>query len=101
MMPWVTVLSRPNGDPIATTSWPTLRSAELPSDAAASPVLPSALMTARSVFGSVPMISALVLVPSLKATVMVPSSPATSTTWLLVRMSPSLLMMMPVPEPDS
>ena len=52
MMPLVTVLSRPNGEPIATTSWPTLRSAELPSVAGVRPDLPSALMTARSVSGS-------------------------------------------------
>ena len=39
MMPLVTVLSRPNGEPIATTSWPTLRSAELPSVAGVRPGL--------------------------------------------------------------
>ena len=39
------------------------------------------------------------VVPSLKLTVMVPLSPAPATTWLLVRILPSLLRMMPEPEP--
>lgn len=101
-MPLVTVLSRPNGEPIATTSWPTLRSLELPSVAAVRPDWPSALITARSVTGSRPTMSALAVLPSLNDTVTEPPSAAASTTWLLVRMSPSLEMMMPVPlPPDS
>ena len=99
MMPLVTVLSRPNGEPIATTSWPTFRSADVPSVAGWRPLLPSALMTARSVTASRPRISAFALVPSLNATVIDPPSAADSTTWLLVRIWPSLLMMMPVPDP--
>ena len=72
----------------------------MPSVAGWRPLLPSALMTARSVTASRPRISAFALLPSLNATVIdPPSSAADSTTWLLVRIWPSLLMMMPVPDP--
>ncbi len=60
---------------------------------------PSAWMTATSVTGSVPMTLARLVVPSLKLTVMVALSPAPVTTWLLVRILPSLLRMIPEPEP--
>ena len=56
-------------------------------------------MTAVSVSGSVPTTVALADVPSLKKTVIEPPSPAIAATWLLVRISPSELRMMPEPEP--
>ena len=100
-MPVVTVDSRPNGEPIATTVWPTLTSLELPSVAVGRSLTPSALMTATSVATSRPTIVALAFVPSLKATVIEPPSAAASTTWLFVRILPSSLMTTPVPVPDS
>ena len=63
------------------------------------PETPSALITAVSVSGSVPTTLALAEEPSLKKTVIVPPSPAIAATWLLVRISPSELRMMPDPEP--
>src|SRR6478735_5521857 len=98
-MPLVTVESRPNGEPIATTPSPTLRSADLPMVAGVRAETPSALMTAVSVSGSVPTTLALADEPSLKKTVIDPPSPAIAATWLLVRISPSELRMMPDPEP--
>ena len=67
-MPLVTVDSRPNGEPIATTPSPTLRSPDLPMVAGVRPETPSALITAVSVSGSVPTMLALADVPSLKET---------------------------------
>ena len=100
-MPLVTVDSRPNGDPIATTPWPTARSEDLPIVAGVRPETPSALITAVSVSGSVPRILAFADDPSLNDTEMLPELPAIATTWLLVRISPSELRMMPDPEPAS
>ena len=65
-MPLVTVESRPKGAPNATTSWPTSRLADCPMVAAVRSLTPSALITAVSVSGSVPRISAGALVPSSK-----------------------------------
>ena len=59
----------------------------------------SALMSAVSVSGSVPSTCASAWLPSLKVTRSVPPSPASSTTWLLVRIWPSELRMMPEPDP--
>ena len=56
-------------------------------------------MSAVSVSGSVPSTFASVCVPSLKVTRRLPPSPASSTTWLLVRIWPSELRMMPEPDP--
>ena len=56
-------------------------------------------MTARSVTGSRPTIVAEWLVPSLKVTRSEPPSAAPATTWLLVRIRPSLSMITPVPSP--
>ena len=98
-MPVVTVESRPNGDPIATTAWPTWSESEEPIVAGVRPLTSSAWITAVSVSGSVPTIVALACEPSLKDTCTSPESPATSTTWLLVRICPSELKMMPEPEP--
>ena len=53
-MPLVTVDSRPNGEPIATTASPTLRSPDEPIVAGVRPETPSAWITAVSVSGSVP-----------------------------------------------
>ena len=98
-MPLVTVASRPNGEPTATTCWPTSRLSDLPMVAAVRSLTPSALITAVSVSGSVPRMVAAALVPSAKSTVILPLSPATSTTWLLVRIVPSEVRMMPEPDP--
>ena len=98
-MPLVTVDSSPNGEPIATTSWPTSRLPDLPMVAGVRSLTPSALISAVSVSGSVPSTVASAVEPSLNATEMLPPSPAASTTWLLVRISPSELRMMPEPEP--
>ncbi len=100
-MPLVTVASSPNGDPIATTFSPTAIFFDVLMVAGCRPDTPSALMTARSVTGSVPMTRAFLAVPSLKLTDISPCWPATEATWLLVRISPSELMMMPEPEPCS
>ena len=100
-MPLVTVDSRPNGEPIATTPWPTARSEDLPIVAGVRPLTFSAWITAVSVSGSVPRTLALAEVPSLKETEMLPEPPAIATTWLLVRIWPSELRMMPEPEPAS
>ncbi len=100
-MPLVTVASRPNGEPIATTFSPTAIFFAVLIVAGRRPETPSALMTARSVTGSVPTTRALAALPSLKLTDISPCSPATEATWLLVRISPSELMMMPEPEPCS
>ncbi len=100
-MPLVTVASRPKGEPIATTPSPTPRLADLPMVAAWRSETPVALMTAVSVSGSVPRISASAVVPSAKDTLNEAAPPAAmSTTWLLVRMVPSLVRMIPEPDPD-
>ena len=59
----------------------------------------SAWITARSVSGSRPTMVAFAVVPSLKLTASSPPSAAISTTWLLVRIWPSSVKMMPEPEP--
>ena len=99
-MPLVTVASRPKGEPTATTSSPTPSASESPIEAGVRPLTPSALMTARSVTGSVPTTVASAVVPSSKLTDSSPPSAATSTTWLLVRISPSSLRITPEPEPE-
>ncbi len=99
-MPLVTVASRPSGEPIATTPWPTARSLDLPMSAGVRPETSWAWISAVSVSGSVPRIVASAWLPSLKVTRSVPPSPASSTTWLLVRIWPSELRMIPEPEPE-
>ena len=89
-MPLVTVPCRPSGEPIATTSSPGSRSAERPSVAGVRPSTPCARMTARSVTGSRPTISAAADEPSLNVTRTEPPFAAAATTWLLVRISPSV-----------
>src|SRR6476469_9399019 len=95
-MPDVTVAERPSGEPIATTGWPTARSAELPSVAGVRPETPSALITARSSVAVVPTKLAVAVVPSLNRT---SRSVAPATTWLLVRMRPSAVRITPEPSP--
>jgi hypothetical protein len=94
-MPLVTVCPTPNGLPIASTWSPTCSASELPSVITGSR---SRLIfrMARSVSGSVPITFARVLRLSFSATSI---SVAPSTTWLLVRMKPSWLMMTPLPRP--
>ena len=99
-MPVVTVAFRPNGEPTATTAWPTLSSPDFPRDAGVRSSTSSTLITAMSVSGSVPTTLAFFVVPSLKLTESEEPSPAPATTWLLVRTSPSLLSTMPEPVPD-
>src|SRR5262245_12381952 len=98
-MPDVTVPCRPSGDPMATTCWPTCRSADEPSFAGFRLLTPDALITARSELGSRPRISALAVLPSLNVTRSWPPLAASSTTWLLVRICPSELMITPEPSP--
>ena len=98
-MPLVTVASRPKGEPMATTSSPTSSWPDWPMVAGVRPETSSAWITARSVSGSVPTTVASAVVPSEKLTESRPPPSATSTTWLLVRISPSALRMMPEPEP--
>src|SRR4051794_38046880 len=98
-IPLVTVASRPKGDPIATTGSPTCSRLESPSFAGLSPDTLFALMTARSVTGSLPTTVAVAVEPSLKLTEMSPFCCARSTTWLFVRISPSEVRMIPEPEP--
>ena len=97
-MPEVTVADRPSGDPTATTSWPTCRSADVPNVAGVRPETPSALITARSSTGSAPTTVAVAVVPSLNWTW---RSVAPSMTWLLVRIRPSADRMTPEPSPSA
>ena len=92
-MPAVTVLFSPKGLPTAITHSPTLIFSESPTGRVGR-FLPSILMSARSVALSVPMMRAENSRLSLSVTV---SSSAPSTTWLLVTMYPSLLMITPEP----
>src|SRR4029079_8641432 len=99
-MPLVTVASRPNGEPIATTPWPTCRAEECPIVAGVSPDTPWAWISAVAVSGSVPSTLAVAWEPSLNETLSEPPLPASATTWLLVRILPSSLRMMPDPLPE-
>ncbi len=81
---------------MAITSWPRLRSLELPSFAAGSVTDASILTSARSVSGSSPTTRALKLRPSTVATARRAAAP---TTWLFVSTSPSGATMTPEPVP--
>src|SRR6266480_3210419 len=94
-MPLVTVSSRPNGLPIATTGSPTCTLEESPrltgwriDDGA------STLITARSVDGSVPTTEALYVLPFQNRT---ETESAFSTTWSFVTMCPSESITNPEP----
>src|SRR5207302_1387470 len=98
-IPEVTVFDSPSGAPSATTGWPTTTSLEEPNGITGSDGCPSTLMTARSAFGSRPVMVAGVVWPSLNSTSTCPPSAAMETTWLLVRMYPLLRMTSPDPVP--
>jgi hypothetical protein len=85
MMPEVTEPWRPSGLPTASTVSPICTESLSPNLAGVRPDTPSALTTARSVFGSVPTIFALADSPSEKITRTI-SPCALWATWLLVRM---------------
>src|SRR6478735_1764565 len=97
-MPLVTVLSRPSGAPTATTGSPTTTEAELPSGRTGRPVR-FTRTTARSYDASRPTMVAGSWEPSENSTRMLPVAAAEDTTWLLVRMKPSLLITKPDPVP--
>ena len=99
-MPALTEPSSPSGLPMASTVSPTSRSALLPSVAGVSPSTSSAWMTARSVAGSRPTISASArgAVGERDASGRRRRRPR-ATTWLLVRIWPSELMTTPEPLP--
>ena len=99
-MPDVTVASRPNGEPTATTSWPTSTLPDVPMVAGVSPSTPSAWITAVSVSVSTPVTVAGAWLPSSNDTVSSAPSPAPSTTCALVRIWPSELRMIPEPDPS-
>ncbi len=96
-MPAVSVNCWPNGLPIAYTRWPTNTSSESANvtGARATPD-GSTRMTARSASGSRPTSSAATIVPSMNVTRIYCAS---STTWLLVTMWPSVSITKPVPVP--
>ena len=95
-MPAVTVLLSPKGLPTAITHCPTFSLSESPMGRVGK-FLPSILIRARSVVGSVPMILALNSRLSSRVTV---NSSAPATTWLLVTIYPSGLIMTPEPKPS-
>src|SRR6478735_1142791 len=97
-IPLVTVLSRPSGAPTATTGSPTTTEAELPSGRTGRPVR-FTRTTARSYDASRPTMVAGSWEPSENSTRMLPVAAAEDTTWLLVRMKPSLLITKPDPVP--
>ena len=84
-MPAVTVFCSPSGEPTAITESPTSRSEDLPTWITTG-LDTATLMTARSVFGSVPTTFASVRVPSVNTAVIVAcgSVLASEITWLLV-----------------
>lgn len=93
-MPLVTVPVRPSGEPIATTVSPTLTPSELPRVAAFRPDAFSSLISARSFLLSVPTTLAVYDFPSLVDTLI---EVAPEMTWLLVTISPPLVMITPEP----
>src|SRR5690349_7028072 len=93
-MPLVTVPLSPSGEPIATTVSPTWTPEELPRVAAFSPDAPSSLIRARSFLLSVPTTFAVYVLPLLVVTLI---DEAPEMTWLLVTISPPLVMITPEP----
>ena len=94
-IPAVTVDLNSNGDPTARTHSPISKSSESP-NLTVDRFSASILRTAISVVGSVPSISALNVLLSLSKTSI---SLASSTTWLLVNIYPSLVIITPDPDP--
>ena len=98
-MPRVTVLSSPRGLPTAIAQSPTCTWSESPRAATGRESSPSSIFTtARSVTSSAPSTVPSKRRPSLRVTV---TRSAPFTTWALVRMSPSGVMMKPDPWPRS
>src|SRR5256886_7350151 len=95
--PAVTVLWKPSGLPIATTSWPTRSAPESPSSATVSET-GGTRSTARSVSGSSPTSSARTRRPSGNAA---SSRVASWTTWLVVSTNPSGVNTNPEPFPGT
>ena len=93
--PVVTVAWNPSGFPMAITSWPTRSADESPSSALGRPVS-CTRTTARSLCGSSPTGAATSSRPSWSR---ISIRSAGLTTWLLVRMYPSGVMMTPLPAP--
>ncbi len=97
-MPVVSVPSKPNGLPMASTFCPTTSASESPSRTVGSLRPASIRISARSLRESVPSTFALYDFISESFTV---SCELPRTTWLLVRMVPSALTMKPDPVPSS
>ena len=95
MIPRVTVLSRPRGLPIAIAHSPGRTLLELPRGATGR-LAAATFTTATSVIGSEPSTLPLKLRPSGRVT---PTSLVPSTTWALVRITPSERVMKPEPCP--
>lgn len=93
--PAETLLSNPNGEPIASTHSPTFKSRVPPRCITGRP-LAAIQSTATPVFGSEPNTLATNSRRSVSSTV---TSLASRTTWALVRIRPSALMMKPEPWP--
>ena len=91
--PALTLFSKPNGEPMASTHSPTRKSCALPNLTTGSP-LASIFSTATSVFGSLPSTLARNSRRSVSLTI---TSCASRTTWALVRITPSSLTMKPDP----
>ena len=101
MMPVVTVLSRPNGEPTATTCWPTFEVVGV-AEGRRGQAADAVGLDDREIGQWVAADDvALAVVPSLKLTASEPPLAASSTTWLLVRIWPSSVRMIPEPEPLS
>ena len=95
-MPAVTVPSSPKGSPRARTQSPTSTLLLSPSRAAGSGPAPLMRSTAKSVFGSVLMSTALNSRPSCRRTM---TWPPPATTWLFVKMTPLGSTISPEPAP--
>src|SRR5829696_668153 len=94
-MPAVTEPPRPNGLPMASTQSPGRSFSESPNFTALRGLSGLTRRTARSIFGSLPMISAFSLLPSEKTTEISLASPIT---WLLVTTMPDGSMTKPEPS---
>ena len=92
------VCESPNGEPIATASWPVLTAVESASESAFSLRLDCTLTTARSDERSTPVTRPVSVSSSANCTWTEEASP---TTWALVTIVPSVSTMKPVPEPSS
>ncbi len=102
-MPVVTVPDRPKGAPIAMVASPTATLLESASGSGSSLRFPTplSLSTAMSYPWALPTTCASYFLPSEKVAVSLPPCAALATTWLLVRMWPSLSKTKPVPVPSS